>query len=171
MSAVRVQRVYPHPIERVWRALTSAERLAVWLMPNDFEPRVGHRFTLTTEPGPGFDGVVRCEVLELDEPRAMTWSWKGGPIDTRVSFELREVTGGTELTVVQTGFRGAKGWLIARMLKIGSRTLYGKNLPEELERMAQGAPPDAADPQPDAACMSPEQSVLRRLVAWLSPRS
>lgn len=170
MTDLRVQRTYPHPIERVWRALTDAERLAAWLMPNNFEPRVGHGFTLTTEPGPGFNGVVHCEVLELDAPRAMTWSWRGGPIDTRVRFELREVRGGTELTVVQTGFRGAKGWLIARMLKIGSRTLYGKNLPAELERMADDAPPNA-DSQPDAACMSPEQSVLRRLVAWLSPRT
>lgn len=171
MSTVRVQRVYPHPTERVWRALTDAERLAVWLMPNDFEPRVGHAFTLTTEPGPGFDGVVRCEVLDLDAPRSMTWSWKGGPIDTRVRFELRELDGGTELTVLQTGFRGAKGWLIARMLRIGSRTLYGKNLPEELERMATNEPATPGTLQPDAACMSTEQSVLRRLVAWFSPRS
>jgi uncharacterized protein YndB with AHSA1/START domain len=171
VTELRVQRTYSHPIERVWRALTDAERLAVWLMPNDFEPRVGHAFTLTTEPGPGFDGVVRCEVLELDAPRSMTWSWQGGPIDTRVRFVLREVEGGTQLTVLQTGFRGAKGWLIARMLKIGSRTLYGKNLPEELERMAGDEPANPGASQPDVACMSPEQSVLRRLVAWLSPRS
>jgi hypothetical protein len=31
-------------------------------MPNDFEPRVGHRFTFRTDPVPahGFDGIVRC---------------------------------------------------------------------------------------------------------------
>ena len=57
------------------------------------------------------------------------------------------------------------------MLKIGSRTLYGKNLPEELERMAGDEPANPGASQPDVACMSPEQSVLRRLVAWLSPRS
>ena len=26
-------------------------------MPNDFRPMVGHRFTFTTEPQPGFDGA------------------------------------------------------------------------------------------------------------------
>lgn len=30
---------------------------------NDFEPRIGHRFQFRTEPAPGFDGVVNCEVL------------------------------------------------------------------------------------------------------------
>jgi uncharacterized protein YndB with AHSA1/START domain len=29
---------YPHPIARVWFALTDADALARWLMPNDFRP-------------------------------------------------------------------------------------------------------------------------------------
>ena len=40
-------------------------------MPNDFSSKVGHVFTMQTKPGPGFDGVVRCEVLELDAPHVM----------------------------------------------------------------------------------------------------
>jgi uncharacterized protein YndB with AHSA1/START domain len=60
---------YPHPVERVWAALTSSDALAVWLMPNDFKPVVGHRFTFRTKPAPGFDGIVHCEVL-LPPPEA-----------------------------------------------------------------------------------------------------
>ena len=30
----------------------------LWLMDNDFEPVVGHRFTFRTEPTRGFDGIV-----------------------------------------------------------------------------------------------------------------
>jgi uncharacterized protein YndB with AHSA1/START domain len=66
--------VCPHPVDRVRAALTSSEALAAWLMPNDFQPAVGHHFTFRTEPAPGFDGVVRCEVLELDPPQRMAWS-------------------------------------------------------------------------------------------------
>jgi uncharacterized protein YndB with AHSA1/START domain len=67
---------YPHPPQRVWQALTSSEALATWLMPNDFKPVVGHRFTLQARPRPllGFNNIVRCEVIELDPPRRMTWS-------------------------------------------------------------------------------------------------
>ena len=50
--------VYPHPIERVWRALTDSEAMTDWLMPNDFEPKIGHKFRFHTKPAPGFDGTV-----------------------------------------------------------------------------------------------------------------
>jgi uncharacterized protein YndB with AHSA1/START domain len=71
---------YPHPVDRVWAALTSSEALAAWFMPNDFKPVVGHRFTFRTRPARamGFDGIVRCEVLEIAPPRRMVWSWAGG---------------------------------------------------------------------------------------------
>ncbi|MFB6393843.1 SRPBCC domain-containing protein [Polymorphospora lycopeni] len=39
-----------HPPEKVWRALTDPDLVAAWLMPNTFEPRVGHRFTFRTDP-------------------------------------------------------------------------------------------------------------------------
>jgi hypothetical protein len=53
---MKTDTVYPHPIERVWAALTSAEALAAWFVPNDFVAEVGHEFSFTTRPRPGFDG-------------------------------------------------------------------------------------------------------------------
>ncbi len=38
------------------------------IMATDLRPTVGHRFTFRSDPAPWWDGVVRCEVLEL-EPR------------------------------------------------------------------------------------------------------
>ena len=141
MTSVEVVRTYPHPIELVWRAITTRELLAEWLMENDFEPRVGHGFTFRTEPGPGFDGVVRCVVLALEPPAqsgaaSMRLSWKGGPIDTTVVFDLRSEPGGTRFTMTQSGFRGLKAWLVSRILKAGCKKLYGKRLPAVLARLA-----------------------------------
>ena len=48
---IRSDTVYPHSLERVWRALT------------DFQPRLGHKFQFRTKPAPGFDGIVNCEVV------------------------------------------------------------------------------------------------------------
>ena len=59
----------PHPLARVWMAITDPAQLADWLMPNDFEPRVGKRFTLRCPPGPGTRGWVDCTLLELEAPR------------------------------------------------------------------------------------------------------
>jgi len=136
VTSIRDERLYPHPPEKVWRALTDPELLAQWLMPNDFEPRVGHRFTFRTEPGPGFDGIVRCEVLELVEPERMVLSWAGGPIDTRVTFQLTPVPEGTRFVMEQTGFRGLRAWLVSRILKSGCRKIYGQRLPAVLDSLS-----------------------------------
>jgi uncharacterized protein YndB with AHSA1/START domain len=45
MSALVREVFHPHPREQVWAALVDPKALGLWLMPNDFEPRVGHAFT------------------------------------------------------------------------------------------------------------------------------
>jgi uncharacterized protein YndB with AHSA1/START domain len=162
MAEIRIDRVYPHPPQKVWRALTEPELLARWLMPNDFAPTVGQRFTFRTDPAPGFDGIVHCEVLELDAPRRMVWSWRGGPLDTRVVFELEPVPTGTRLRMTHSGFRGLRARLVRWMLAIGCRTLYGRRLPELLAGL--DAPPSPP------ACMSTGQSLLARVASWLPQR-
>lgn len=164
-GTVRVDRVYPHSRDLVWRAITDAELLGRWLMPNDFEPRPGHRFTFTTEPGPGFDGIVHCEVLELEERESMTWSWRGGPLDTRVAFTLEDAAGGTRLVMEHTGFRGLKARLVQRILSIGCRTIYGKRLPAALDDLAREL--GEAPMFEGAACMGKEQGALRWLLSKL----
>ena len=94
-DAVRRELVLPHSRETVWRALTDRAMLAEWLHPNDFEPRLGHRFTFVIAPKPevGFAGMtVRSEVLEIDAPRKLVLAWNAEPpvSDTRVSFRLEE---------------------------------------------------------------------------------
>ena len=105
-DAIRTDSFFPHPPEKVWRALTDPELLASWLMPNDFEPRVGHRFTFRTDPVPahGFDGIVRCEVLELVPARRLRVSWAGGGLDTTVTWDLVPEGRGTRLLLSHEGF-------------------------------------------------------------------
>ena len=107
MSASILREVfYPHPPERVWRALTDPAALSRWLMPNDFQPRLGHRFTFREEPiPPYFDGIVRCEVTELDPPWRLAYTWNGGPgVETVVSYRLEREGSGTRLYFEQRGF-------------------------------------------------------------------
>jgi DNA-binding transcriptional ArsR family regulator len=64
-STLSRKEFYPHPIEKVWAATTDPAALAVWLMTNDFELRVGKRFRFWNEPAkPEWRGwIVRsaCE--------------------------------------------------------------------------------------------------------------
>jgi len=104
---VNLSEKFEQPIEEVWRAITDRRTLALWLMENDFEPRVGARFTLRrADPLPAWRGWVECEVLELEAPTRMTWSWSDGAeagAPTRVVFELRSEGTGTRLTLRHVG--------------------------------------------------------------------
>lgn len=107
MSSIYRTTEFDVPAATLWRALTERELLETWLMPNDFRAEVGHRFTMTTDPAPMFDGTVHLEVLEIDAPHRMVWSWRGGPIDTTVTFTVTE-TGprSCRFEFLQDGFRG-----------------------------------------------------------------
>jgi uncharacterized protein YndB with AHSA1/START domain len=85
------------------------------MFPNDFEPRVGHRFTFRVPANPrmNFDGlVVDCEVLECEPPSRLVFSWTaGGPVvDTRVSFLLEPEGEGTRLFFEHSGFDLSVPW-------------------------------------------------------------
>jgi uncharacterized protein YndB with AHSA1/START domain len=79
---IRIERLYPHAPERLWRALTEPAVLGSWFMPNDFEPELGRAFTFRMKPQRGWDGVTYCEVIELEAPRRVAYTYRG-----RASFE------------------------------------------------------------------------------------
>jgi len=157
---------YPHPVDRVWAALTSSEALAAWFMPNDFKPVVGHRFTFRTRPARamGFDGIVRCEVLELAPPGRMVWSWAGGNIDTTVTFTLEESSGGTRLRMHQVGFDGLGAQLTRRILASGYPRIFGQRLPVYLDQVTgRSTRPDPAQ------CAEGWRSYLGIFRRWRQP--
>jgi uncharacterized protein YndB with AHSA1/START domain len=123
--AVVVERRVPHPLDKVWRALTQGPLLEAWLMANDFEPVVGHRFTFHMPPMQGWNGVTDCEVLTVvpNEELSYTWNASGEEaatgLQTVVTWTLEPVDGGVLVRMEQSGFReqdqrnfmGAKyGW-------------------------------------------------------------
>ena len=106
LRSVVVERVMPHPPEKIWRALTQGALIEDWLMKNDFQPVVGRSFTLRTEPMPHWNGVVDCEVLAVEPNARLSYRWTAaGGLETVVSWTLTPVEGGTRLRMEQSGFR------------------------------------------------------------------
>ena len=155
--------LYSHPVERVWAALTSSSALAAWLMPNDFEPVVGHHFSLRTRPAPGFDGIVHCQVVEMEPPSRMVWTWAGGTIDTTVTFTLEAVDGGTRLRMRQVGFHGLGAQLTRRILASGYPRILRQLLPAYLDREAVSG---ASARPADAECASGGRAYLGLIRRW-----
>ena len=156
MRGIRREVVYPHPPERVWRALTDPAILATWLMESDIEPRVGHRFTFRTKPGPGFDGIVHCEVLEAIAPSRLVYTWASGKMrehPTTVSWTLHPDTNGTRLVLRHSGFRGLSGFLLRGMLGSGWGRKLREYIGQVLDRLAAaGDDPRRADLSPVMRC-------------------
>lgn len=113
-KAIVVEQVMPHPPEKIWRALTDSSLMNGWLMPNDFQPVVGHRFTFRAQPMGEWNGIVDCEVLEVTPPIRLRYSWRGGSsknatmgsaLDSTVTWMLTAVDGGTLVRMTHDGFR------------------------------------------------------------------
>lgn len=114
MQDIVVEDVLPFSPQAIWRALTSGEMMARWMMePSGFEPVVGNRFTFTTTPAGEWDGTIRCEVLEVVPERRFVYSWQGGHegnvgygsrLETLVTWTLVPAEGGTRLKLVHSGF-------------------------------------------------------------------
>ena len=139
-GSIRIETDYPYPPDRVWVALTDPRAIAEWLMPNDFQPRLGHRFQFRIAKPRGWSGIVDCEVTALDPPRRLAYSWKSGNVDTVVTWTLTATAQGTRLELLHSGFKGA-GQTILRKFMMGpgwSRMLETK-LPGILERIVDGS--------------------------------
>jgi len=136
---LRFEVVYPHAIEKVWRALTDSRAIAQWLMENDFEPRLGRKFQFRSKPQPGWDGTSHCEVIELDPPRRIAYTWRGGPIDTVLRITLEPVAGGTRLVLEHTGFRGFKAVLVSLIMGSGWKRIVNVAIPAVVARWDGGA--------------------------------
>jgi uncharacterized protein YndB with AHSA1/START domain len=95
-----------HAPEKVWRALTTPELLAEWLLPvTGFRLDPGAAFVLRTQAYPGWDGTVSCKMLEIEAQRKLSYSWDVPFLSTVVTFTLTPSASGTRLQIVQSGFK------------------------------------------------------------------
>ncbi|HVE53131.1 MAG TPA: SRPBCC domain-containing protein [Ramlibacter sp.] len=105
----------PCPPRAVWKTLTTPELIGQWIsMPlAGFEPARGKRFTFQTTPAGAWDGLIRCQIVDLREGERLSYTWESGDeanvgygsrLDTLVSWDLRRTPQGTQLGLTHSGF-------------------------------------------------------------------
>ncbi|GAA1587872.1 MULTISPECIES: SRPBCC family protein [Kribbella] len=112
-TEIRIERVLPATIERVYDAWTRAELLVRWYCPN---PRLELKVRADVRRGGSYvvemgPHVVRGTYLEVEPPTRLvfSWQWDGaGDEPTRVEVELTEVPDGTRMRLSHTGFADAE---------------------------------------------------------------
>jgi uncharacterized protein YndB with AHSA1/START domain len=128
-GTVRLERLLPGPVERVWAYITESEKRAKWICGGELELRVGGKVRLEFDsnslssdksPPPKYQGhakhASRGVVTRLEPMRllAHTWTWESG--DTEVTYELTPRGKDVLLTIVHSRVdRGAtasvmSGW-------------------------------------------------------------
>jgi uncharacterized protein YndB with AHSA1/START domain len=112
-TTLRIQRLLPGPIERIWAYLTDSELRRKWMAAGDMEMKAGAPFELvwrndelTDPPGErpaGFGGEHRMQsrITEFDPPRKLSITWNS---TGDVTFELEPKGKGVLLTVIHRRF-------------------------------------------------------------------
>jgi uncharacterized protein YndB with AHSA1/START domain len=117
MNTDRIEKtiVLRAPQSRVWRALTNADEFGTWFgmkLQGAFTPGVLVLGRLTV---PGYEHLtVEMDVEQIEPERLFSYRWHPYAVvvgkdyskepATLVEFQLSEVSGGTRLTVVESGF-------------------------------------------------------------------
>ncbi len=112
-TEIRIERVLPATISRVYDAWTRADVMVRWYCPNpqlelkvQADVRVGGEYVV--EMGPH---VVRGSYLQVEPPHrlAFSWAWDGSSDEiSRVQVDLSEVEDGTLMILTHTGFATAE---------------------------------------------------------------
>jgi uncharacterized protein YndB with AHSA1/START domain len=93
---VRVERRYPHPIDKVWRAVTTAEHLGKWFpSPVDIDLRAGGSMRFGAF---GTDTGQTGTVESVEPPRLLTFTWGAD----RLTFELSSDDDGTTFALTHS---------------------------------------------------------------------
>lgn len=136
--AVRFERRLPHPVAAVWHAVTEPGELAHWfpcaVELGELRPGAPLRFDF----GEGF--TLDGEVLELDPPRLLAFSWG----EDRVRIELAPDGAATRLTFLHV--------LHTEGADAAAKTMAGWHVClDALEQAVAGTPaePSPGGPTPD----------------------
>lgn len=111
-DTVRIERILPGPIERVWAYLTESDKRATWFAGGDFELRAGGKAELRFNhadlsadkiPPEKYRGmknfVMESAIIQCDPPRLLVFTMKMGDANTEVTFELAPRGKDTHLVV------------------------------------------------------------------------
>ena len=104
------------PRSRVWQALANAEEFGKWFGVDLSEQQfIAGASVAGHITHPGYEHLTwRVSIERIEPERLLSWRWHPGAIDvgadyskeptTLVAFELKEVPGGTLLSVTESGF-------------------------------------------------------------------
>ncbi len=102
-TTVRIQRLLPGPIERVWAYLTESDLRRQWLAAGPMDLKIGGEVDLTWRndelsdhaetrpPGMEREHSMKSQITRIDPPRLLAFNWGGGDVTFELEREADEV--------------------------------------------------------------------------------
>jgi len=99
-TTLKIQRLLPGPVERIWAWLVESDKRRKWLAAGEMEMKVGAPFEfvwrndeLTNPPGNKPEGFgeehrMASRITELDPPRRIAFTWNGSG-DVSIELEAK----------------------------------------------------------------------------------
>jgi len=111
--AVRFERTYPHPVSRLWAAITESDELSHWFPSSVvMKQEVGATIEFTADPN---IGPTTGTVLVFDPPHRLAYTWGGDELHFHLSPTGTDECTLTLIDVLEAdnaAARNAAGWTV-----------------------------------------------------------
>ncbi len=110
------EKLFSHPIDKLWKAISDGEELSSWFIKADFKPEVGYSYTFSSE---GENCTQITGEVKAATPYTLIYTWvvHNTGVETTVKWELEEVEGQTKLYLEHSGIASYQGETAVQMFE------------------------------------------------------
>ena len=104
------EKVFNHPIDKIWNAISKGDELSAWFIKADFKAEKGYNYTFTSEANEKGCTTISGEVKQ-STPYTLIYSWivADTNVETIVKWQLEALETGTKLYLEHSGISGYEG--------------------------------------------------------------
>ncbi|MCB0382296.1 MAG: SRPBCC domain-containing protein, partial [Psychroserpens sp.] len=109
-DTITKEKVFNHPIDKVWDAISKAEDISIWFLQADFKAEKGYQYTFNSQPNEKGCTTIHGTVKEAN-PYVLVYTWivANTEVETTVTWTLKTVPEGTKLHLEHSGISNYAG--------------------------------------------------------------
>lgn len=109
-KTITKEKVFNHPIDQIWNAITKAEEISTWFIQADFKAEKGYNYTFSSEPNEKGCTTISGTVKEAN-PYTLVYTWivADTNIETTVTWKLEAIGNTTKLHLEHSGIENYAG--------------------------------------------------------------
>lgn len=109
-DSITKEKVFNHPIDKVWDAISKAEEISTWFIQADFKAKKGYQYTFSSDSNEKGCTTISGIVKEAN-PYVLVYTWivANTEVETLVTWKLESVPEGTKLHLKHSGISNYAG--------------------------------------------------------------